>query len=70
MVGLAELLETNLDEGIHGDDADLVRRRNAFGSNNYPRKGGRSFWVNIIHFWSLDAYCLCSFLIPSGGLFL
>ncbi|RDY04261.1 Calcium-transporting ATPase 10, plasma membrane-type [Mucuna pruriens] len=41
--GLAHLLETNLDKGIHGDDADLVKRKKAFGSNNYPRKSGRSF---------------------------
>ncbi|RVW75943.1 Calcium-transporting ATPase 10, plasma membrane-type [Vitis vinifera] len=35
---LAELLKTNLEKGILGDDADLLRRRNAFGSNTYPRK--------------------------------
>ncbi|KAG4909819.1 hypothetical protein JHK87_055935 [Glycine soja] len=29
-------------KGIHGDDADLLKQRNAFGSNNYPRKKGRS----------------------------
>ncbi|KAK7411963.1 hypothetical protein VNO78_03408 [Psophocarpus tetragonolobus] len=43
VVGLSNLLKTNLDKGIHGDDADLLKRRNAFGSNNYPRKKGRSF---------------------------
>ncbi|KAK7388158.1 hypothetical protein VNO78_22965 [Psophocarpus tetragonolobus] len=43
VVGLANLLKTNLEKGIQVDDADLVNRRNAFGSNNYPRKGGRSF---------------------------
>ncbi|KAE9602447.1 putative calcium-transporting ATPase [Lupinus albus] len=41
--GLSKLLETNLEKGIQGDDADLVKRRNAFGSNNYSRKEGRSF---------------------------
>ncbi|XP_007014495.2 PREDICTED: calcium-transporting ATPase 10, plasma membrane-type [Theobroma cacao] len=42
--GLSELLKTNLEKGIHGDDTDLLKRRNAFGSNTYPRKKGRSFW--------------------------
>nr|KYP52553.1 Calcium-transporting ATPase 10, plasma membrane-type [Cajanus cajan] len=43
VVGLSHLLKTNLEEGIQGDDDDLIKRRNAFGSNNYPRKSGRSF---------------------------
>ncbi|KAF7806697.1 calcium-transporting ATPase 8, plasma membrane-type-like [Senna tora] len=40
---LADLLKTNVENGIQGDDADLIKRRNAFGSNNYPRKKGRNF---------------------------
>ncbi|GMQ07326.1 hypothetical protein CsSME_00051556 [Camellia sinensis var. sinensis] len=32
-----------LNKGIHGDDDDLLKRKNAFGSNTYPRKKGRSF---------------------------
>ncbi|XP_061361514.1 calcium-transporting ATPase 8, plasma membrane-type-like [Gastrolobium bilobum] len=40
--GLSHSLKTNLEKGIRGDDADLVKRRNAFGSNNYPRKKGRT----------------------------
>ncbi|XP_027353594.1 calcium-transporting ATPase 8, plasma membrane-type-like [Abrus precatorius] len=43
VAGISNLLKTNLEKGIHGDDADLLKRRNAFGSNNYPRKKGRSF---------------------------
>ncbi|WVZ19262.1 hypothetical protein V8G54_006584 [Vigna mungo] len=43
VVGLSILLKTNLEKGIHGDDADLLKRRNSFGSNNYPRKKGRGF---------------------------
>ncbi|CAD6251695.1 unnamed protein product [Miscanthus lutarioriparius] len=43
--GLANLLKTNLEKGIHGDEADLSCRANAFGPNRYPRKKGRSFWV-------------------------
>jgi Ca2+-transporting ATPase len=46
--GLSNLLKTNLEKGIQGDDTDLVKRRNAFGSNIYPRKKGRTFWVNFI----------------------
>ncbi|KAI4344423.1 hypothetical protein L6164_011652 [Bauhinia variegata] len=41
--GLSDLLKTNLEKGVYGDDTDLVKRRNAFGSNTYPRKKGRSF---------------------------
>ncbi|KAJ4748347.1 Calcium-transporting ATPase [Rhynchospora pubera] len=43
--GVANLLKTNIDKGITGDDADLVSRRNAFGSNTYPHKKGKCFWV-------------------------
>ncbi|KAG1364143.1 Calcium-transporting ATPase 5, plasma membrane-type [Cocos nucifera] len=43
--GLANLLKTNLDRGISGDDAELAHRRNVFGANTYPQKKGRSFWV-------------------------
>ena len=42
------MLETNLDKGIQGDSANLTKRRNAFGSNTYPRKKGRSFLVNSL----------------------
>ncbi|XP_064949550.1 calcium-transporting ATPase 5, plasma membrane-type-like [Musa acuminata AAA Group] len=43
--GLSDLLNTNIDRGINGDDAEILHRRNIFGSNTYPRKKGRSFWV-------------------------
>ncbi|KAF0906129.1 hypothetical protein E2562_009120 [Oryza meyeriana var. granulata] len=43
--GLANLLKTNTEKGIHGDEADLACRSNAFGANRYPRKKGRSFLV-------------------------
>ncbi|CAN6459049.1 unnamed protein product [Victoria cruziana] len=43
--GLANLLKTNLDKGIPGDDSGLLFRRQAFGENTYPRKKGRSFFV-------------------------
>uniref|UniRef100_A0ACD5Z9I7 Uncharacterized protein n=1 Tax=Avena sativa TaxID=4498 RepID=A0ACD5Z9I7_AVESA len=43
--GLLNLLKTNSEKGIHGDEEDLSCRANAFGANRYPRKKGRSFWV-------------------------
>ncbi|KAI9191273.1 hypothetical protein LWI28_006175 [Acer negundo] len=49
--GLSDLLKTNLDKGISGDDADLLKRRNAFGSNTYPQKKGRSFWMFLWEAW-------------------
>ncbi|XP_061951139.1 calcium-transporting ATPase 8, plasma membrane-type-like isoform X1 [Populus nigra] len=43
--GVADALKTNLEKGIHGDHADLQERKNAFGSNTYPPKKGKSFWI-------------------------
>ncbi|KAK6937577.1 Cation-transporting P-type ATPase, C-terminal [Dillenia turbinata] len=40
--GVAAALGTNLENGIHGDDGELARRRDIFGSNTYrslPPKG-------------------------------
>ncbi|KAJ0680724.1 putative P-type Ca(2+) transporter [Helianthus annuus] len=42
--GLAEKLKTNPDKGIHEDEANILDRKNVFGSNAYPQKKGRSFW--------------------------
>ena len=39
------MLQSNLEKGIIGDDSDLLKRRNTYGSNTYPQKPGRSFWV-------------------------
>ncbi|XP_010536881.1 PREDICTED: calcium-transporting ATPase 8, plasma membrane-type [Tarenaya hassleriana] len=41
--GLSNLLKTNIERGIHGDDGDLLNRKNTFGSNTYPRKKGKGF---------------------------
>ncbi|KAK0571958.1 hypothetical protein LWI29_023972 [Acer saccharum] len=49
--GLSELLKTNLDKGNSGDDADLQKRKDAFGSNTYPQKKGRSFWMFLWEAW-------------------
>ncbi|KAL6191793.1 hypothetical protein ACLB2K_038182 [Fragaria x ananassa] len=42
--GLGDLLKTSLEKGIPGSDDDLLKRKNAYGSNTYPRKKPRSFW--------------------------
>lgn len=39
------MLQSNLEKGIVGDESDLLKRRNTYGSNTYPQKPGRSFWV-------------------------
>ena len=38
--GLAEMLKTNPDKGINDDEANILDRKNVFGSNTYPRKKG------------------------------
>lgn len=43
VAGVSNLLKNDLEKGVDGDDVDLLRWRNAFASNNYPRKKGRSF---------------------------
>nr|KYP50409.1 Calcium-transporting ATPase 9, plasma membrane-type [Cajanus cajan] len=48
---LAKLLQSNPEKGISGDDADLLKRKNAFGTNTYPRKKGRSFWRFLWEAW-------------------
>ncbi|KAK6131661.1 hypothetical protein DH2020_034675 [Rehmannia glutinosa] len=42
--GVAEKLKSNPEIGVSGDETDLIERKNAFASNTYPRKKGRSFW--------------------------
>ncbi|KAL9160502.1 hypothetical protein ABFS82_08G204500 [Erythranthe guttata] len=36
--GLAEMIKTDVETGIYGDENELSRRKNAFGSNTYPVK--------------------------------
>ncbi|KAI3868963.1 hypothetical protein MKX03_003334 [Papaver bracteatum] len=43
--GLSEMLKTNSDKGITGDDDDILSRKNIFGSNTYPQKKSRTFWT-------------------------
>ncbi|XP_057737717.1 calcium-transporting ATPase 8, plasma membrane-type-like isoform X3 [Arachis stenosperma] len=47
VVGISNLLNTSLAKGIHGDEADLLRRRRAFGSNNYPRRRRKGFLIFV-----------------------
>ncbi|KAJ4709208.1 Calcium-transporting ATPase [Melia azedarach] len=49
--GVSDMLKTNLEKGVYGDDADLLKRRSAFGSNTYPQKKGRSFWRFLWEAW-------------------
>ncbi|EYU30572.1 hypothetical protein MIMGU_mgv1a024821mg, partial [Erythranthe guttata] len=49
--GLAEMIKTDVETGIHGDENELSRRKNAFGSNTYPVKKGRSFLRFLWEAW-------------------
>ncbi|CAH9090555.1 unnamed protein product [Cuscuta epithymum] len=49
--GLSEKLRTNLDTGIIGDEDELSKCRSTFGSNTYPTKKGRSFWMFLWEAW-------------------
>ncbi|CAK9156471.1 unnamed protein product [Ilex paraguariensis] len=49
--GLSDLLETNLDKGFVEDNDELSKRRNAFGSNTYPKQKGRSFLRFLWEAW-------------------
>ncbi|GFY97327.1 autoinhibited Ca(2+)-ATPase 9 [Actinidia rufa] len=48
---LADLLQTNVETGIVGGDDEFAKRRNAFGSNTYPVKKGRTFWRFLWEAW-------------------
>ncbi|EPS66913.1 hypothetical protein M569_07863, partial [Genlisea aurea] len=41
--GLAGKLKSDFEKGIPGNETDITSRKEAFGSNTYPRKKGRSF---------------------------
>nr|POF06511.1 calcium-transporting atpase 8, plasma membrane-type [Quercus suber] len=49
--GLSDSLKTNLEEGIKGDNDDLLKRKYEFGPNIYPWKKGRSFWMFLWDAW-------------------
>lgn len=54
--GLSIMLKTNLERGISGDETDILKRRNTFGSNTYPQKKGRSFLVLSLIVLILDMF--------------
>ncbi|KAM0902639.1 hypothetical protein ACQ4PT_019182 [Festuca glaucescens] len=46
--GVAAALASGAERGIRGDDADVRRRREAFGANTYPKPKPKSF---LAHVW-------------------
>ncbi|XP_028790899.1 calcium-transporting ATPase 9, plasma membrane-type-like [Neltuma alba] len=49
--GLSDLLKSDLEKGINGSDDDILKRRVTFGTNTYPKKKGRSFWMFLWDAW-------------------
>ncbi|KAL6560043.1 Calcium-transporting ATPase 9, plasma membrane-type [Orobanche gracilis] len=49
--GISDMLKTDTERGVSGDDNELSQRRNAFGSNTYPVKKGRSFLRFLWEAW-------------------
>ncbi|CAL4933429.1 unnamed protein product [Urochloa decumbens] len=46
--GIAAALSSGAESGIHGDDADVLRRRAAFGANTHPRRKPKPFWRHVV----------------------
>ncbi|XP_054784018.1 calcium-transporting ATPase 9, plasma membrane-type-like isoform X1 [Prosopis cineraria] len=49
--GLSDLLKSDLEKGINGDDDDILKRKVTFGTNTYPKKKGRTFWMFLWDAW-------------------
>ncbi|KAL1551848.1 Calcium-transporting ATPase 9, plasma membrane-type [Salvia divinorum] len=49
--GISGMLRTDVETGITGDDDEFAQRRDAFGSNTYPVKKGRTFWMFLWDAW-------------------
>ncbi|KAL6496884.1 Calcium-transporting ATPase 9, plasma membrane-type [Orobanche gracilis] len=49
--GISDMLKTDTERGVSGDDNELSQRRSAFGSNTYPVKKGRSFLRFLWEAW-------------------
>ncbi|KAJ1295556.1 hypothetical protein BS78_01G233400 [Paspalum vaginatum] len=45
--GIAAALASGAETGIRGDEADVRRRREAFGANTYPRRKPKRFWRHV-----------------------
>lgn len=67
--GVSEMLKSNMDTGISGEEDELSSRKNAFGSNTYPVKKGRSFLKFLWESWQdLTLIILIIAAIASLGL--
>ncbi|KAI5578072.1 hypothetical protein BDE02_08G005300 [Populus trichocarpa] len=67
--GLSNMLKTNLATGIVGDENDLIKRMNTFGTNRYPQKKGRGFLRFLWEAWQdLTLIILIVAAIASLGL--
>ncbi|KAK4394994.1 Calcium-transporting ATPase 9, plasma membrane-type [Sesamum angolense] len=49
--GISDMLKTDPETGIYGNEDGLLKRRNTFGSNTYPVKKGRSFLMFLWEAW-------------------
>ncbi|KAL0414964.1 UNVERIFIED_CONTAM: Calcium-transporting ATPase 9, plasma membrane-type [Sesamum latifolium] len=49
--GLSDMLNTDPETGIYGNEDELLKRRNTFGSNTYPVKKGRTFLMFLWEAW-------------------
>lgn len=68
---LAALLGTNEKNGIDGHEADLIHRRNVFGSNEYtkpPKKGFLSFVVEASKDTTIIILLICAALSLGFGI--
>uniref|UniRef100_A0A0E0BAK8 Calcium-transporting ATPase n=1 Tax=Oryza glumipatula TaxID=40148 RepID=A0A0E0BAK8_9ORYZ len=45
--GVAAVLASGAERGIRGDDADVARRKKAFGSNTYPKPKPKGFFRHV-----------------------
>ncbi|KAK4407186.1 Calcium-transporting ATPase 12, plasma membrane-type [Sesamum angolense] len=68
---LAELLKTDMENGVHGDEEDLSKRRMAFGSNTYqkpPPKGLIHFVVEAFRDTTILILLACAALSLAFGI--
>nr|XP_051200553.1 calcium-transporting ATPase 5, plasma membrane-type-like [Lolium perenne] len=45
--GLSGLLKSNLERGINSNEEDVLKRRDLFGANTYPRKKRKGIWCFV-----------------------
>ncbi|KAL1537995.1 Calcium-transporting ATPase 9, plasma membrane-type [Salvia divinorum] len=49
--GISAMLRTDFETGISGDDHQFAQRGDVFGSNTYPLKKGRTYWMFLCDAW-------------------